>query len=243
MLTKHVSSMRVFAPALLLFVVAGCGSGGDAAAPTAPTAPVVPTFQITGRVVDASAGINLGGVTLSAVDGANVGKQTVTAPDGRYTLTNLVTDTFTLRARREGYEDHLQAVSLASHTSIDLRLTPGRTVSSGWVGGEFLVTFDGERISTRVTAVQVTQNGSALNGVFSNADGSHGTFTGQLTGTRFTGSMQVEIVGGTPTRRCRGSVANVTGTATGDHIALAAAAVAFETCSGSATNLVLTITP
>ncbi len=203
----------------------------------------MPTFQLTGRVVDASAGINLIGVALSAVDGPNAGKETATGADGRYTLANLLGGSFTLRARRDGYEDHVQAITITSHTTIDLRMIPGRSLSSGWTGGQFFVTFDGERIGARVTTAQVTQSGPAVSGQFTGADGSNGTFTGQLAGTQFTGSMRVEIVTGTPVRRCRGTAANVTGTATGGSVDLAAAAVAIEGCSGSATDLVLTLTP
>jgi hypothetical protein len=239
LLRASVSSMRSLAPALLLLVLTGC-SGGDGS-PTAPTAPPVPTFQLMGRVVDASAGINLAGVTLSALDGVNANKKTVTAADGRYTLVNLLSGSFTLRAQREGYEDHVQAITITTHTTIDMRMTPGRSVSSGWAGGQFFVSFNGERTGARVTTAQVTQNGSTLSGQFTGSDGSNGTFVGQLAGTRFTGSMRVEIISGT--RRCRGNAANVTGTATGDSVALTAAVVTMEDCSASVTDLALTLTP
>ena len=229
--------MPRLAPALLLFVLAGCGGGS----PTAPTEPPVPTFQLMGIVVDASAGITLAGVTLSAMDGPNASKATTTGADGRYTLTNLLGGSFTLRARREGYEDHVQAITITTHTTIDLRMTPGRSVSSGWSGGEFFVTYEGQRIGARLTSVQVTQSGANMNGQFTGADGSSGSFTGRLAGTQFTGSMRVEMVAGT--RRCRGNAANLSGTATGDSIALASTAVTLEDCGGSATDLILTIHP
>jgi hypothetical protein len=201
----------------------------------------VATFHIMGRVVEAGGGTNLADVTLTVIDGPNAGRQATTGGDGRYVLENLLPGAFTLRAQHVGYYDFAQEVTITSNANIDLRMTFARTLNSGWVGGEFLVTFDGERISTRVTTAQVTQNGAAVNGRFTGADGSSGTLTGRVGGTQFVGSMGVEFVSGS--RHCRGTAANVTGTATGDNITLGAPTVALETCGGAATDLQLTLTP
>lgn len=237
MVTQFMSSRRSFVPALLVFLFAVTGCGKD----TSPTSPTATTFQLTGRVVEAAAGTSLTGATLTVVDGPNAGKQATTGGDGRYTLPNLIASAFTLRVQHVGYLDYAQDVTITSDATIDVRLTFARTLNSGWVGGEFLVTFDGERISTRVTTAQVTQNGAAVSGRFTGADGSSGTLTGRVGGTQFVGSMGVEFVSGS--RHCRGTAANVTGAATGDIITLGAPSVALETCSGAATDLQLTLTP
>lgn len=223
----------------LLFVLAGCAGGG---APTAPSV-VVPTLQVAGRVVDASAGIPLQGVTISALDGTNAGKSTMTAADGRYALTGLVNGAFTLRVQNPGYEDYVQGITVTSNTTIDLRLVPGRSLGSGWSTGTFYVVVNGAPTGARVTTAQVTTSGSRLSGQFTGADGSSGTFTGQLAGTQFTGSMQVEVVTHSPSRRCRGTAASTTGTATGNGIALAAPSLALDNCSGAITDVALSLIP
>ena len=226
---------------LLLTILTGC-AGGDTATPTAAT-PAVPTFQITGTIRDGSASTPIAGATLSVMDGPNVGKSATTAADGRYALASLVAGSFTLRVQRDGYDDYNQQMSVTSNTNFDLRMTPGRSLASGWSGGTLYATVDGQQVGARVTSAQVTQNGTTLNGLFSCADGSTGTFTGQVAAGRFTGSMRVEMAFNNPARRCPGTAANLTGTATGNSIDLAAPSLALESCAGSVTGVALTLTP
>jgi hypothetical protein len=222
-------------------LTAAC-SGGGGESPTAPS-PAAPTFQVTGRVADANTRVAISGVTLSAVDGANAGKVATTAADGRYTLGNLVGGNFRLRATHPSYDDTFLDVTLTNSTNIDLIMTPQRAFSSGWTGGSFFVTIDGQRVGHRVNAASVTPSGTVLNGSFGTVEGTAGTFLGQLTGQQFLGSLRVEIALVNPSRRCRGEAVNVTGTATGSNISLNAATIPVD-CSGvSATNAVLTLTP
>ena len=198
---------------------------------------------MTGRIVDASALIPLAGVTVTAMDGANAGKTAVSGADGRYRLDNLLSGSFTLKAAREGYDDHVQAVAVTAATIIDVRMIPGRSVSSGWTQGQFYARADGAQIGARLTTISVSQSGSTMSGSFSAADGSSGTFSGTLTGGQFSGTLRAELVYGTPTRRCRGTASSLSGTATGSAIALTASTMALETCTGTITNVELTITP
>ena len=223
----------------VVLALAGC-SGGDGASPTGPSA--VPTFQLSGRIVDGNILTPVASVTVTAVDGANAGKGTTTAGDGRYMLANLTSGAFTLRVQHPGYEDHVQDVTITSNAVIDMRLTPRRMISSGWAGGQLFATADGAQVGFRLATVQVSQSGSSVNGVFSGADGSSGSFTGQLAGTQFSGTMRLEILFGTPIRRCRGTAA-MTGTATPELISLSGPSLTPEDCSGAVTNLTLTITP
>jgi hypothetical protein len=227
--------MHRFAPVLLVCLFAGCAGGN----PTAPDA----SYQIYGRIIDGAAGLPLDKVALSVLDGANLGKATVTAPDGRYTLDNVVSGTFTLRAVQNGYEEFQQSVTITSRTNIDIRMTPQRAVNSGWSGGSLFAQAGKEQIGARVTTVQVARTGTNLEGSFTTADGGSGTFGGIVLGTTFTGWMRLEMVFGTPTRRCHGSSGDVGGSATPTAITLSTPGVQLEDCAGPVTNVVLTITP
>ena len=225
------------APALL-FVLAGCSGGG---APTSPTS-AVPTFQLTGTIRDASAGIVLPGVTVSVVDGANSGKSAQTGADGKYTLGSLVTDSFTLRTQIINYEDHLQDIRITQSTNVDIRLTPKRSVSSGWTSGQLYFTVDGGRAGNRITSPQVSQSGTTVNGAATTAEGGSATFSGQIAGTQFTGTLRAEVAFGSPLRKCRGS-APISGTVTPDYVTLTTPSMTFENCAGAAANVELSLQP
>jgi hypothetical protein len=216
-------------------VLAGCSG----ASPTAPTD--APTFQIAGRVADANTRLAIPGVTLSAVDGPNAGKIATSSSDGRYTLTPLLTGTFRLRAQRDGYEDHLQDVTVTNHTNIDFVMIPGRSLSSGWAAGSFFAAVDGARVGARITHAEVDQSGNTLSGSFTAADGSSGSFSGTLAATQFSGSFRVDLV--TPGGRCRGTATGAVGNATPGNISLIASVMTPENCGSSVTNLALTLTP
>ena len=226
---------------MLLFWVAGCSGGGAPGSPSGsgPT----PTFQLSGRIVDGGALTAVANATLSAVDGPNAGKTATTGADGRYALLNLVSGGFTLRVQHPGFEDHVQEVTITSHATIDMRLTPRRTVNTGWTGGQLFAIADGAQIGVRLTSPQVTQSGSSVTGSFNGADGGSGSFSGQLAGSQFTGTLRLEVLYGTPERRCRGTASPFTGTVTPDTIALSAATMILEGCSGSVTNIMMTLHP
>ena len=230
--------VRRLLPAILLFAAAACSDTG----PASPT-PVEPTYQLTGTVRDASASIVLSGVVLSAVDGPNAGKSATTGGDGRYTLSGLTSGTFTLRAQLANYDDHLQQVTITTNTNIDIRMIPGRSVSSGWSAGTFFAVADGARIGARMTTIHVSQSGTTVNGTFTTADGGSGSFTGQLAGTQFSGMLRAEIILDAPARRCRGTSTGLTGTMAPDNVALAAPAMTLENCSATVTDVMLTLTP
>jgi hypothetical protein len=232
--------MRRSAATTLLLGLIGCSGGGSPTAPTGtPTAP--PLFELTGTVRDAHVASPVSGVTLSAVDGPNAGKTTTTTADGRYTLGSLQHGTFTLRARHTSYDLHLQEVTITINTNIDIRLIPTRALSSGWSGGTFFASVDGEQIGNRVTSASISQSGTTVTGLFSTIEGTSGTFTGHLTGSQFSGTMRAEVVHAG--RRCRGMSIDATGTLTGDLVSVGAPALLLETCGGSISSVSLTLTP
>jgi hypothetical protein len=224
----------------LLALAAGC-SGGGPASPTAAT----PTFQLTGTIRDGSALIPVAGVTVSAADGLNSGKSAVTGADGRFSLTGLVSDSFTLRTRGAGYEDHLQEVRITQHTNLDIRLTPSRSVNSGWTHGQLYFTAEGARAGNRLSNPVVTQNGASVSGTASSAEGGNVSFTGRLEGTRFIGSIRAEVAFGSPLKRCRGYAPIAEGRMSGDYIQIAADTMGLENCGGAlaATAVELSIQP
>lgn len=237
--------MARLAPLLLVSLVAGCAGAGSAS-PTGPSsgAPAASTFAMTGRIVDASALIPLAGVTVAATDGPNAGKSALSGADGRYRLEGLVSGSFTLKATRNGYDDHVQPVAVTAATTIDVRMIPGRSVSSGWSQGQFYARADGQQIGARLTSISVTQSGSTVSGSFGAADGSSGTFSGTLAnGIISNGTIRAELIYGTPSRRCRGTSTGVSGTASGHQIAMSAGSMVLESCGGAITNVELTITP
>ena len=122
-------------------------------------------------------------------------------------------------------------------------MTPQRALNSGWAGGSLFAMAGKEQIGARLTTVQVARTGTNLEGSFTTADGGSGTFSGIVLGTTFTGWMRVEMMFGTPTRRCHGSSGDVGGTATPSAITLSTPGLALEDCAGPVTNVVLTITP
>jgi hypothetical protein len=230
--------IRRFAPVALV-LLAGCAGGGS---PTSPTT-AAPTFQLSGSIRDASAGILLPGISVSIADGVNAGKSSVTGADGRFALVGLLSDSATLRTQNSSYEDHLQDVRITQHTVLDIRLTPKRSVSSGWTQGQLYFTANGARAGNRATNPQVTQTGTTVTGTFNTAEGGSATFTGRLEGTRFTGTIRAEVAFGAPLQRCRGLAPIAAGTVTPDFVALTAETMAFENCAGAATNIELSIQP
>ncbi len=230
--------LRRLAPAALV-LLAGCAGGGT---PTSPTT-AAPTFQLTGSIRDASAGILLPGVTVSIAHGVNAGKSSITGADGRFALLGLLTDSATLRTQSSNYEDHLQDVRITQHTVLDIRLTPKRAVSSGWTQGQLYFTADGARAGNRATNPQVSVSGTTVTGTFTTAEGGSATFSGRLEGTRFTGSIRAEVAFGSPLRRCRGLAPIAAGTVTPDYVAITADTMPFETCAGAATNVELNLQP
>ena len=231
-------SIRLLAPAALA-LVAGCAGSGT---PTSPTT-AAPTFQLTGSIRDASAGILLPGITVSIASGVNAGKSSVTGADGRFALIGLLTDSATLRTQNVNYEDHLQDVRITQHTVLDIRLTPKRSVNSGWTHGQLYFTAEGSRAGNRATNPSVTLTGTTVTGTFTTAEGGSATFTGRLEGTRFTGSIRADVAFGSPLQRCRGLAPNAAGTITPDIVTLTADTMAFENCAGAATNVELSIQP
>ena len=223
----------------MLLGMAGCAGGGT---PTSPTT-AAPTFQLTGTIRDASAGILLPAVTVSVVDGVNAGKSAATGADGHYALTGLLSDSLTLRTQNGSYEDHRQDVRITQHTVLDIRLTPKRSVSSGWTQGQLYFTAEGARAGNRATNPQVTQSGTTVTGTFTTAEGGSATFSGRLEGTRFTGSIRADVAFGAPLQRCRGLAPDAAGTVTPDYVALTADTMAFENCAGAATSIQLSLQP
>jgi len=222
-------------PAVLLLT----GCSGGAGSPTAPTD--APTFQIFGRILDANTKLPIPTVVLTAVDGPNAGKTASTAADGRYTLGTLLAGTFRLRAKRDGYEEFAQDVTVTNDANMDLMMIPGRSIGSGWSTGSFFAAVDGTRVGARITSATVQQSGTTLSGSFTATDGTTGTFSGDVAASQFSGGFRVDLV--TPAGRCRGTASGAVGNATSGSISIIASILTNENCGNMITNLALTLAP
>ena len=94
-----------------------------------------------------------------------------------------------------------------------------------------------------MTSIHVSQSGNTVSGTFATADGGSGSFTGQLSGTQFSGTLRAEIVLDAPARRCRGTSMALTGTMSGGSITLTAPTMTLENCGVRVSDVALTITP
>lgn len=96
--------------------------------------------SVAGRVVDASRGVTLAGVTI-VIEGSTL--RAITDADGRYAITNVPAGTHTLVARRIGYESSRQTITVVDNqrATVDFSLTAANVVLdeviiTGTVGGE-----------------------------------------------------------------------------------------------------------
>jgi hypothetical protein len=96
------------------------GMSGTARVAVTPKA--APRFQITGTINEKGTTHTVTGVTVAVVDGPDAGRSTVTDGGGAYTLANVTTGTFNLRATRNGYETQTIAVALTKDMRQDFAL-------------------------------------------------------------------------------------------------------------------------
>jgi len=92
---------------------------GSAAVPLS----AAPTFTLSGVVTEENtAGRPIAGGLVQVVDGANAGKSASTDGNGSYTLADLASGSFTVRATAGGYNAAERAVTINEDTRLDLRL-------------------------------------------------------------------------------------------------------------------------
>ncbi|HEY6894754.1 MAG TPA: carboxypeptidase regulatory-like domain-containing protein, partial [Rhodanobacteraceae bacterium] len=132
--------------------LAGCvlvavSCGGDTVTVTAPStpasAPTAPTFSlsgtVTGNVYTGAVAVAVDRATVSIVDGPNAGRSTETDPAGKYVFSGLQQSGFTVRISATGYVSVTRAVTLTTHQTLDVLLTPapasivltGRVIDAG----------------------------------------------------------------------------------------------------------------
>ena len=80
------------------------------------------TYSLTGVITDATTHAGISGARLEAINGANAGNATTTDTTGTYVLTNLVAETFRLRASANGYGTGEQNVTIPENVRADFQL-------------------------------------------------------------------------------------------------------------------------
>lgn len=97
----------------------------DAVPPVAP-APTVPGAVLTGRITDAGSGQGIGDAVV-LLEGTRLG--TLTRQDGSFRLARVPAGSYTLRARRIGYQPMTRLITVAADTSltVDLALAAAPT--------------------------------------------------------------------------------------------------------------------
>ncbi|HMV31878.1 MAG TPA: carboxypeptidase-like regulatory domain-containing protein, partial [Gemmatimonadales bacterium] len=97
----------------------------DAVPPVAP-APTAPGAVLTGRITDAGSGQGIGDAVV-LLEGTRLG--TLTRQDGSFRLARVPAGSYTLRARRIGYQPMTRLITVAADTSltVDLALAAAPT--------------------------------------------------------------------------------------------------------------------
>jgi hypothetical protein len=85
-------------------------------------AKTLPRFQLNGTINESGTTHPIAGATVTVVDGPDAGRSAVTDAGGAYTLANLTTGSFNLRATRTDYETQTIAVSLTADARVDFAL-------------------------------------------------------------------------------------------------------------------------
>ena len=198
-------------------LLAACGSSSTPTSPspttsttTTPSTTSTPsTLTLSGTVND-DAGQVVGGAVLTIVDGVNANKTVTTESTGKYSLTGLAAGAFTLRVRREGYNELSRAVTLSTTTQMDFTLTRVRVNLAGALTGTFsyVTRGTGQRTSWPMTAtVTQTTTGSTTTvaGTFriqtSPTPAPEFDWTGSFTGTLSSVTPTAQVLGFAHTQR------------------------------------------
>jgi Carboxypeptidase regulatory-like domain/Putative binding domain, N-terminal len=133
-----------------------------------PPLPAPQTHTLTGRITDADAHTGIESARLQVLGGLNAGRTATTDRTGTYVMTDLLADTFRLRASADGYVSGEQGVTVPDVPRADFELrrvveiqcgytiTPP-AVAMSWPDGNFSVTI------TRTSGTCPWQAASSVN--------------------------------------------------------------------------------
>lgn len=211
----------------------GCGDSSSPSASPGPTPlATTPVLLTLSGVVTDDAGGPVGAAIVTVVDGLNAGKAAITDSAGRYSLTDLSAGGFSIRVRRDGFDDHVQGVTLTSASSVDVSLSRSRLNLTGAMSGTFAFTYTptGGRFAWPATAA-VTQSDRAIAGTLRIQPTGYGPeweWTGSFTGTlssmagiaEYSGSLTITAPIDTGNGRCNGTRSSHTGTASATQMTL-----------------------
>jgi hypothetical protein len=234
--------MRYTATVALALLTAACG-GNSPTSPT-PTPPSTHTWRLTGTVSDTDGGAVLAGASVAVLDGPNVGRSTTTSAGGTFELTGLQESGFSIRVRKDGYDDAQDGITLTADTARTIALSRTRLNLAGAWSGTYTLTLAGQRGFTR-TSWQLVQDGTHITGTYTNTNNSNGVLDATLSspypGATLSGALRLETESGDPTIRCVATGA-VIATPSATALAFAASALTFQNCSGDVRDVVIEVT-
>lgn len=156
LVTTDVDPSHAYALAVRATVAFSDGTGYTASSSNSADVPPLPsvppqTYSLTGVITDAGTRAPIAGAQVAAINGANVGKNATTNTAGTYEITDLVGETFRLRASASGYNSGEQNVTVPANARADFELrpivqacsysvTPAGSVSVGWGPGSASLT-------------------------------------------------------------------------------------------------------
>jgi hypothetical protein len=110
----------------------------SASSPPRPGPPPGSKFTLSGTVRDAGTGSAIRDVRVRVEGGTNVGREGKTDSSGKYTIRDLTTGTFTIRASKTGYNAATQSIPLLANKTANFNLSKSGGGGGGGGGGTSL---------------------------------------------------------------------------------------------------------
>jgi hypothetical protein len=173
-------------------------STGSADVPPLPEPPTPATHTLIGTITDQATRAGIAGARVEALNGVNAGRFTTTDRSGAYTLSDLLADTFRMRAAAAGYDPREQNVTVPDIPRADFELrrsgsgacaysiSPSGSVNVGFTAGRVSLAITrtsgscGWQATTNVGWLTLSSTSGAGNATVTANYASNTTFVGRL---------------------------------------------------------------